>query len=79
MLEWTPIVFFTFKAVVLGIGMFYAIKWHYDQGKKSKQRDRRALLRAGITVAIIFVISLLALLGLTLVVSNMLGLDMSMP
>lgn len=33
-MEWVPIVFVTFKAVVLGIGMFFAIKWHYDQDRK---------------------------------------------
>lgn len=34
MMEWFPIVFITFKLVVFGTGMFFAIKWHYDQGKK---------------------------------------------
>ncbi|MBO9401752.1 hypothetical protein [Shimia sp. R9_3] len=31
-----PLVFFPFKIIVLGIGMFYAIKWHHDQEKKKK-------------------------------------------
>lgn len=79
MLEWTPIIFFTFKLVVLGIGMFYAIKWHYDQGKKNKKTDKRALLRATGTVAVIFVLALLALLIITYVVSKLLGLDMTLP
>jgi hypothetical protein len=35
-MDWVPIVFATFKLLVLGTGMFYAIKWHYDQGKKTK-------------------------------------------
>jgi hypothetical protein len=36
MMEWFPIVFITFKVLVLGVGMFFAVKWHYDQGKKKK-------------------------------------------
>lgn len=34
MMEWFPVVFITFKVIVFGTGMFLAIKWHYDQGKK---------------------------------------------
>lgn len=34
--DWFPIIFFPFKVIVLGIGMFYAIKWHHDQDKKKK-------------------------------------------
>jgi len=34
--DWFPVVFITFKVAVLGIGMFFAIKWHYDQDKKAK-------------------------------------------
>ena len=33
-MEWIPVVFVIFKALVLGTGMFYAIKWHRDQEKK---------------------------------------------
>ncbi len=35
-MDWVPIVFFTFKVLVFGTCMFFAIKWHYDQGKKKK-------------------------------------------
>ncbi|OYR18524.1 putative membrane protein [Brucella rhizosphaerae] len=35
-MDWFPIVFFAFKFLVLGTGMFFAIKWHHDQGKKKK-------------------------------------------
>jgi hypothetical protein len=34
MWDWFPIVFFPFKLLVLGTGMFFAIKWHHDQEKK---------------------------------------------
>ena len=36
-MDWVPIVFITFKVLVFGTCMFYAIKWHHDQGKKSKE------------------------------------------
>jgi len=39
MVDWFPIVFFTFKILVFGTGMFFAIKWHYDQGKKKRNQE----------------------------------------
>ncbi len=80
-MEWFPIVAFTFKFLVLGTGMFFAIKWHYDQGKKGKEKEkeRRAVLRAAGKVA---VVSLLLLLGLvlgTFAVARRLGLDLTFP
>ncbi len=41
-MDWVPIVFITFKVLVFGTCMFYAIKWHHDQGKKAKKEARRA-------------------------------------
>lgn len=38
-MDWIPVVLSTFKAVVFGTGMFFAIKWHHHQGKKQKQRE----------------------------------------
>lgn len=35
--DWFPIVVFPLKVLVLGIGMYYSIKWHYDQDKKKKE------------------------------------------
>lgn len=78
MLDWTPIVFVTFKVLVLSIGMFYAIKWHYDQGRK-KGNNTGAVLRASGKVAAVFVLSLLALGLLTFDVARALGLDLSLP
>ena len=37
-MEWFPIVAGTFKVLVLGTGMFFAIKWHYDKGKAEKEK-----------------------------------------
>jgi len=37
-MEWFPIVAGAFKLVVLGVAMFFAIKWHYDKDKAEKER-----------------------------------------
>ena len=79
MMDWIPIVFVTFKVLVFGTGMFFAIKWHYDQGQKEKEMDKRAVLRAGGKVAAVFVLSLLGLGFFTFVLSRMLGLDLTFP
>ena len=34
--ELFPLIFFPFKIIVLGVGMFFAIKWHVDQDKKQR-------------------------------------------
>ncbi|WP_050464440.1 hypothetical protein [Herbaspirillum autotrophicum] len=80
-LDWVPIVFVTFKVLVLATGMYFAIRWHYDQGKKDKdkKKEKRAVLRAGGKVAAIFVLSLLALGLLTFVLARTLGLDLTFP
>ena len=78
-MDWIPIVFVAFKALVLVTGMFFAIKWHYDQGKKGKAKDTRAVLRASVKVAVLFVLLLAGLAVATFVVSRMLGLDLTMP
>ena len=76
-MDWIPVVFVTFKVLVLGTGMFFAIKWHYDQGKKGKARETRAVLLAAGQVAALFMVSLLGLLALGLV--RTFGLDMTLP
>ncbi|MEN3275734.1 MAG: hypothetical protein V7631_1524 [Massilia sp.] len=78
-MDWFPIVAGTFKALALATGMFFAIKWHYDQGKKGKEQERRAVLRAGAKVAAIFVLSLLVLVLVTFVLARKLGLDLNFP
>lgn len=35
--DWFPFVFFPAKIIVLGIGMYYAIKWHHDLAKKDSE------------------------------------------
>ena len=76
-MDWIPVIFVTFKLLVLCIGMFYAIKWHYDQGKKGKEQERRAVLFAAGKVAAIFVLALLGLVLVTLILARSLGLDLT--
>ncbi|MBK4739117.1 hypothetical protein [Noviherbaspirillum pedocola] len=75
-MEWIPVVLVTFKVLVLGIGMFFAIKWHYDQGKKGKKVAKGAVLRAGGKVAAVFVLSLLVLGFVTFILIRKLGLPL---
>lgn len=79
MTDWIPIVFVTFKVLVLGTGAFFAIKWHYLQGQKEKKMEKRAVLRAGTKAAAVFVLALLGLGLFTFVTSRMLGLDLTLP
>jgi hypothetical protein len=72
-MDWIPIVFVTFKVLVFGTGMFFAIKWHYDQGKKGK--ENRAVLRSAGKAAAVFVLSLLGLGLITFGLIRMLGMD----
>jgi hypothetical protein len=80
-MDWIPIVFVTFKVLVLGTGMFFAIKWHYDQAKKEKdtEKQKRAVLRAAGKVAAVFVLSLLGLGLVTFALLRMLGNDLTFP
>ena len=75
-MEWVPVVFVIFKGLVLGTGMFFAIKWHYDQGKKGKVEERRAVLRASGKVGAIFIVALLVVGFVTFVLARTLGLDL---
>lgn len=73
-MDWVPVVFITFKVLVFGTGMFFAIRWHYEQGKKGRHAERRAVLRKVGTVAAIFVLLLVGLLFATFAVGRKLGL-----
>ncbi len=79
-MDWFPTVFIVFKTLVLGTGMFFAIKWHYDQGRKGKgKQPPSAVLRTGAKVGAVFMLVLLALLLLTFSFGRMLGLDLTLP
>lgn len=73
-MDWFPIVFFTFKILALGAGMYFAIKWHYDQVTK---HDRGAVLWASSKMAAVFLLTLLSVGLVAFVVSRLLGLDLS--
>lgn len=75
-MDWIPIVFVTFKVLVLITCMFFAVKWHYDQGKK-KQGKRAVLLAAG-KVAAVFVLSLLGVGLVTIVLIRLLAPELSL-
>jgi len=79
MMEWIPIVLVTFKFVVLATGMFYAIKWHYDQGRKDKDKakEMRAVLRAGGKAVVLFVLLLVGLGFATFALIKALGMDLA--
>ena len=82
-MDWFPIVAVAFKFIVLGTGMFFAVKWHYDQGKKGKQlekvAEKRAVLRAALKVTALFLVSLVILVFLTFTLASRLGLDLGYP
>jgi heme/copper-type cytochrome/quinol oxidase subunit 2 len=77
-MDWVPIVFVTFKLLVFGTGMFFAIKWHYEKGKKDKTKHS-AVLRTGGKVAAVFLLSLLVISLFTFGLGRMLGLDLTFP
>ncbi len=37
-MDWVPVFLVTFKLLVFGTGMFYAIKWHYDREQEEKAK-----------------------------------------
>lgn len=75
-MDWVPIVFATFKFVALATAMFYAIKWHYDQGEKGQTL---ALLRTSGKMVAVFMIALVVVLLIAFDLSAALGLDLSIP
>jgi hypothetical protein len=75
-MDWVPVVFIIFKAFVLGTGMFFAIKWHYDQDKKTRKGE---VIAAVGKMAAILLLSLLGLLYATFTLAGMIGLDLIFP
>lgn len=73
-----PMFFVTFKVLVLSIGMFFAVKWHFDQGQKGKNDKTIAVVLTAAKVGTAFVLSAFFLLFVTFEVCRKLGLDLSM-
>lgn len=73
-MDWVPIVFGTFKGVALCIAMFFAVKWHYDQGEKL---ERRAALISGAKITAVFLLAVATVSLIAFGLSWKLGLDLS--
>ncbi|MBU2958917.1 hypothetical protein Q4511_13755 [Paracoccus sp. 1_MG-2023] len=39
--DFFPLIFLPFKLIVLGIGMFFAIKWHVDRDNQEREKRRQ--------------------------------------
>ena len=76
MIDWIPVALIAFKVLVLGTGMFFAIKWHFD--KETKEKKRAVLRASGKTVAV-FLLLLLSLGFVTFFLATRLGLDLTFP
>jgi hypothetical protein len=77
-MDWFPIVAGTFKALALATAMFFAIKWHYDQGKK-KGKEKGAVLRSAGKMAAVFVLAILVVGLVTFFLISSSSLDMTFP
>ncbi|SFA74229.1 hypothetical protein SAMN03159496_00101 [Rhizobium sp. NFR07] len=75
-MDWVPVVFVTFKVLALGVAMFFAIKWHFDQSDKG---ERRAVLRTGGNMVAVFALALIGVGLFAFGLSSWLGLDLSLP
>jgi heme/copper-type cytochrome/quinol oxidase subunit 2 len=73
MIDWFFWVFAAIKAFILGAGMFFAIKWHYDQEIK-RGKKRHEMFGMASKLAAIFLISLLGLGFMTFSLINKLGM-----
>lgn len=77
MYDWVPYAFATFKGVSFVTCMFFAIKWHYDQGKK-KGLDSRTIWLNAAKIAAAFIVALAVVVGLTLLAAARMGMDLSL-
>jgi len=73
-----PISFVIFKVLVLSVGMYFAVKWHYDRGQKDKNHRTAAVVLTSIKVGASFVASAFLMLFLTFEICNWMGLDLAM-
>lgn len=73
MLDWFPWAFGSIKALILGTGMFFAIKWHYDKETKKGKKKRELFVMASKLTAI-FLLSLSGLVFVTFALMNKLGM-----
>ncbi|WP_296507865.1 hypothetical protein [Rhodoferax sp.] len=76
-MDFVPVAFIVFKVLVFGAAMFFAVKWHYDQGKHTKAP--RAVLRTGVALAAVFIAAAAGLVFATFAFARWMGLDMNLP
>ena len=74
-----PLTFVIFKVLVLGVGMFLAVKWHFDRGQKEKNQKTVAVVLTSIKVGAAFVAAAFLILFLTFEIGTKMGLDLTMP
>ena len=74
-----PITFVIFKVLVLSVGMFLAVKWHYERGQKDRNQKTIAVVLTSIKVGAAFVAVAFLILFLTFEIGTKMGLDLSMP
>lgn len=72
-MDWIPITFIAFKVIVLGIGMFFAVKWHYDQDRKAAKGNALHIAK---TVSAVLVPFLLILMAVTFALVRTLDLEL---
>lgn len=73
MIDWFPWAFGTIKAIILGAGMFFAVKWHYDKEIK-KGKKKREMFSMASKLAAVFLLSLLGLGFVTFALIDKLGM-----
>lgn len=76
-MELVPLGLLAFKLLVLGTGMFFAVKWHYDKEKK-KDADVRTVLRTSAIVAAVFVLLAIGAVFATFAFARSLGMDLTL-
>lgn len=77
MFDWVPVLFVTFKVIIFLTCMFFAIKWHYDQGKK-KGTDTRTLVRSSAKIVVGFIFAVAAVLLMTFFFASKMGMDLNL-
>lgn len=75
--DWVLVVFVLFKGLVFVTGMYFAVKWHYDQERRPT--TVRRLLLAGARYSALFLLALLLVMAFTLGLAKMLGMNLSLP
>jgi len=73
-----PISFVIFKILVLSVGMYLAVKWHYTRGQKGKNQKTAVVVLTSIKVGAAFVASAFLVLFVTFEFCKMMGLDLAM-